>query len=134
MSSLEQDLSRRERQALDILFKRKSVTVSELIEDLADTPSYSAARALLNVLVEKDLATVKTKSGARAHVYSPASSPKRAQKGALKRILGTFFDNSPGKLAANLLDPRDTKLAPDEIKHLRELLDAHDKSNREKSR
>ena len=46
-------LSRRERQIMDILYERGSVTAAEVLESLADPPSYSAVRAALRILEEK---------------------------------------------------------------------------------
>src|SRR5690242_12090471 len=47
------DLSRRERQILDILYERGHATAADVQAALPEPPSYSAVRALLRILEEK---------------------------------------------------------------------------------
>ena len=65
-------LSRRERQAMEVLFRLGEATAGQVQEGLPDLPSYSATRALLGVLVDKGLARVS--KDAKQHVYAPAQS------------------------------------------------------------
>lgn len=121
-------LSRRERQAMEVLFRIGEATAAQVQEALPDDPSYSATRALLGVLVDKGLA--KVSKDAKQHVYTPAQSVKRAAKTALQRVVSTFFGGSPGELVANLLDPADRQLPAAEVARIRELLDAHEKGKK----
>jgi BlaI family penicillinase repressor len=122
MKRLEEgQVSRRERQVMDILFRLGKATAQEVLDELPDPPSYSAVRALLTILEDKGLVTHSKDS--RKYVYSPAVPEKKAKRTALKQLLATFFDGKPENLVASLLDPSDQKLSPDEIAKIRRLLD-----------
>ena len=124
------DLPRREKQALDTLYRLGEATAAQVMEELGDLPSYSAARALMSLLVNKGLAKVKTEPGSRQYVYSPATPAQKARKTALRQVMDTFFDRSPFRLAANLLDPASQKLSPEEVAQLRALLDQQEASQK----
>lgn len=115
-------ISRRERQVMEILFRKGKATAEEVLAELPDPPSYSAVRALLVTLEQKELVTHSKDS--RRYVYLPAVPEKRAKRTALKQLLATFFEGSPEKLVASLLDPSDQKLSEDEIARIRKLIDA----------
>lgn len=115
-------VSRRERQVMDILFRKGRATAEEVMEELPDPPGYSAVRALLATLEQKEL--VKHTKESRRYVYSPLVPEKKAKRSALKQLMATFFDGSPEKLVASLLDPSDQKLSKEEIARIRKLLDA----------
>lgn len=114
-------LSRRERQVMDILFRMGRATAEEVLEELPDPPSYSAVRALLATLESKQLVTHEKDS--RRYVYLPAVPEKKAKRTALRQLLTTFFEGSPEKLVASLLDPRDQQLSAEEIERIRKLID-----------
>ena len=114
-------ISRRERQVMDILFRKGKATAEEVLAELPDPPGYSAVRALLVTLEQKELVTHSKDS--RRYVYLPAVPEKRAKRTALKQLLATFFEGSPEKLVASLLDPKDQKLSEDEIARIRKLID-----------
>jgi BlaI family transcriptional regulator, penicillinase repressor len=101
----EDPLSRRERQIMDIVFRAGHATANEIHGEIPDAPSYSAVRALLAVLVNKG--HLRHERDGKRYVYLPTSSPDKAGKSALKRILSTFFNNSPANLVASLLDPKE---------------------------
>lgn len=114
-------ISRRERQVMDILFRKGRATAEEVLEELPDPPSYSAVRALLATLESKQLVTHEKDS--RRYVYLPAVPEKKAKRTALRQLLATFFEGSPEKLVASLLDPRDQQLSAEEIERIRKLID-----------
>jgi predicted transcriptional regulator len=99
-------LSRRERQIMDIIWRHGRATANEIHEELADAPSYSAVRALLAVLVNKG--HLRHERDGKRYVYVPIASAEKAGKSALRRLLSTFFNNSPAELVATLLDPKET--------------------------
>src|SRR6478609_9424506 len=114
-------ISRRERQVMDILFRLGKATAEEVLNELPDPPSYSAVRALLVTLEGKGL--VKHAKDSRRYVYQPTVPEKRAKRSALKQLIATFFEGSPEKLVASLLDPQDQKLSGEEIERIRKLID-----------
>lgn len=114
-------LTRRERQVMDILFRKGRCTAEEVLDELPDPPGYSAVRALLSTLEQKELVTHSKDS--RRYVYEPTVTEKRAKRSALKQLMATFFEGSPEKLVASLLDPKDQELSKDEIARIRKLID-----------
>ncbi|MDZ4290114.1 MAG: BlaI/MecI/CopY family transcriptional regulator [Prosthecobacter sp.] len=117
-------LSKKERQAMEILYRLGEATAVQVQAELPESPNYSAVRALLGVLVEKNLAKAVKPEGARHYVYSPQEPIHKARRGALRRLLTTFFDDSPSELVANLLDPSERKMSVAEIERLQALIDA----------
>lgn len=114
-------LARRERQVMDILYRLGEAGAQEILDQMPDPPTYSAVRALLATMVEKNL--VKHRKDSRRYVYRPAVSEKKAKRSALNNLLATFFDGRPENLVASLLDPSDQQLSEDEIAKIRELID-----------
>lgn len=114
--------SRRERQVMEVLFRRGSATAKEVMEELPDPPSYSAVRALLASLEGKGLVTHGKES--RRYVFRPAVPERKAKRSALQRLLATFFDGRPEKLVASLLDPEEQALSEEEIRRIRGLIEA----------
>jgi predicted transcriptional regulator len=111
-------LSRRERQVMDILFRRGESTVAEIMGDLPDPPTYSAVRSILRILVEKQLITHR-EDGPR-YVYLPAVNTEQARDDALKHVIRTFFDGSTEQAITAVLRMSDAKLSEAEIDQFRE--------------
>jgi predicted transcriptional regulator len=122
------ELSRRERQIMDIIHTRQEASAAEVMEAMADPPSYSAVRALLAVLERKAL--VKHREEGRKYIYRPTTPSHQIGRGALERVMRTFFDGSVEKALAALLDSRDSDLSPDELDRLRALIDRERKEGR----
>jgi len=114
-------LSRRERQLMDIVYRRREASVADVLEDLPDTPSYSTVRALLRILEEKGHLRHR-KEGLR-YVYRPTRSQRAAARSALRRVLETFFNGSAERAVAALLDVSDANLTPEELERLAELIE-----------
>jgi BlaI family penicillinase repressor len=117
-------ISRRERQVMDILFRLGKATAEEVLNELPDPPGYSAVRALLVTLEGKGL--VKHAKESRKYVYQPTVPEKKAKRTALTQLIATFFEGSPEKLVASLLDPQEQKLSREEIEKIRKLIDGKD--------
>jgi BlaI family transcriptional regulator, penicillinase repressor len=111
-------LSRRERQVMDILYRRGEATVAEVMSDLPDPPTYSAVRSILRILMEKDLINYR-EDGPR-YVYLPAVNTDRARDDALKHVIRTFFDGSAEQAVAAVLRVSDAKLTDAEVEQLRD--------------
>lgn len=90
---------------MDIVWRHARATANEVHEHLPDAPSYSAVRALLAVLVTKG--HLRHERDGKRYIYLPTASAEKAGKSALRRLLSTFFNNSPANLVATLLDPED---------------------------
>lgn len=105
---------------MEILYRRRRATVEEIRTELPDAPSPSTVRKLLDIMIERGLLG-REYDGPR-HAYFPAVKPEDAGRSALRRLLHTFFDDSPGSAIAALLDLTPTPLPPEECRRLRELL------------
>src|SRR5436190_554208 len=120
------DLSRRERQILDILYQRGQATAAEVQTGLPDPPSYSAVRALLRILEDKG--HIRHEQDGPRYVYLPTIARDNAQRSALRHILQTFFDGSAEQAISALLDDRSTRISPAELDRLALMIDTARKS------
>lgn len=110
-------LSRRERQVMDILYKRGEATVAEIMGDLPDPPTYSAVRSVLRILGEKSL--IRFKEDGPRYVYYPAQSTEVAREDVLAHVVQTYFAGSPEQAVTALLRMSDVDVADGEIERLR---------------
>ncbi|NIR43795.1 MAG: BlaI/MecI/CopY family transcriptional regulator [Gemmatimonadetes bacterium] len=115
------ELSRRERQIMDIIYASGRAGVAEVQEALPDPPSYSAVRALLRILEEKGHLTHEQEG--QRYVYRPTVPAAEARESAMKRLVRTFFDGSPEKAMAAFLDMSAEELSGDELARLAELIE-----------
>lgn len=113
-------LSRRERQIMDIIYRRGAATAGEIRGEMADAPSYSTVRTLLRVL--KDKGHVQQKSAGPRYVYSPTVSPQKAKRWALERLVSTFFAGSAEAAMATLIDMHSARLSRAELDRLGALI------------
>ena len=114
------DLTRRESQIMEILYRRRRATVEDIRGELPDAPSPSSVRKLLDIMIDRGL-LAREYDGPR-HVYFPAIAPEEASRSALKQLVRTFFNNSPGSAIAALLDIKSTQLSSAEYRELSNLL------------
>ena len=96
------ELSRRERQIMDVLYERSHATAAEVRERLPDPPSYSAVRAMLRILEDKG--HLRHEQDGPRYVFSPAVPREEARESALRRVVRTFFDGSAESAMSALLD------------------------------
>lgn len=105
-------LSRRERQIMDVVYRRGRATAVEIHEDIPDPPCAAAVRTLLRILEEKGHLRHE-KDGPR-HIYFPTTPRSVAQRSAVKHLIGTFFNGSRAAAVAALLDESDRPLSSEE--------------------
>ena len=120
--SNERDLSRRERQIMDFLFRVGKATAADVMEGLPDAPSYSAVRALLRILEQKG--HIRHEEEGRAYVYMPLVRRADARQSALSHLLKTFFDNSAEQAVAALLAIKGEKMSDAELERMSRMIDA----------
>lgn len=113
---LEQQLSKRERQIMDALFEAGELSAQDVKAAIPDAPSYSAVRALLAKLVEKDIVQYRDESG--RYIYFPVIKQDQARESALQKIVKTFFGGSATAAVNALLGMQDKKLTDQEIAEL----------------
>lgn len=114
------DLSRRERQIVDILYANGRATAAEVQAALPEPPSYSAVRAMLRILEEKG--HVRHEQDGPRYVYVPTVARDNAKRSALRHVLQTFFDGSAEQAISALLDDRAAQLSDSELDRLADLI------------
>lgn len=115
-------LSRRERQILEILYRREQASAQEVHQLMSDRPSYSAVRALLRILEEKGHVSHVEEEG--RYVYRPTVERSDARATALHRLVDTFFEGSASQVVAALLDGDARKLSRAELDRLSRLIES----------
>jgi predicted transcriptional regulator len=121
-------LSRRERQIMDAIYQVGEATAQEVLGRLPEPPSYSAVRALLRILEDKG--HVRHRRDGQRYVYAPTVPRDRARVSALRQVVRTFFDGSPGAAAAALLDLSRADLTDAELAKLETLVERARKEGR----
>lgn len=112
----DRDLSRRERQIMDIIYASGEVTVADVAVALPDPPSHTAVRTFLRILEEKG--QIRRRKDGKRNIYAAAGSRKRAARVALNNVLSVFFGDSLGDaVSAHLADPK-AKISKEELDRL----------------
>jgi predicted transcriptional regulator len=120
-TSAQNQLSRRERQIMDVVYRLGKSSVTEVLERLPDPPSYSAVRALMRILEEKGHLSHE-QDGPR-YVYLPTVPRDAAQASALSHLVRTFFGGSAEAAVAALLDLPEHGMSEGELARLSHLID-----------
>jgi predicted transcriptional regulator len=113
-------LTRRERQIMDILYRRGRATAAEVMEDLPGDPSYSTVRTQLRVLEDKG--HVRHDEEGLRFVYTPAVPRHAARRSALRHLVDTFFEGSAEKAVSALLGGEAARLSDDELNRIAKLI------------
>jgi predicted transcriptional regulator len=113
-------LARRERQVMDVLYRLGRATVGEVLAALRDRRNYSTVRAQLRVLEEKG--HVQHEEHGLRYVYFPAVPRDVARRSALRHLIETFFDGSTEKVVAALLGGEVSRISPEEMDRLAQLI------------
>jgi BlaI family transcriptional regulator, penicillinase repressor len=113
-------LSRRERQIMEIIYRRGEATAAEVHAELVDPPSKTAVRTLLRILEEKG--HLKHKQLGLAFVYVPSRPRELAARSAFRGVLDTFFEGSLEKAVAAHLGEATGRLSSDELDRLAEVI------------
>ncbi|PAP78165.1 BlaI/MecI/CopY family transcriptional regulator [Rubrivirga marina] len=113
-------LSRRERQVLDVLHRLGRASAADVREALPDPPSDSAVRTHLRILEEKG--HVHHEQDGPRYVYLPVVESEEAGRSALRHLVRTFFDGTPERAVAALLDDASSELSDDDLDRLDDLI------------
>jgi BlaI family penicillinase repressor len=116
-------LSRRERQIMEFLYRKRGASVAEILKGIPDPPSYSAVRTTVNILERKGHLRHVRKG--KKYVYSPVTSRRKVVQGAVKHLLSTYFDNSLEQAVAALVKLHGKDLSAEDIKNLERMIRKH---------
>jgi BlaI family transcriptional regulator, penicillinase repressor len=114
------NLTRRERQIMDVIYAAGHATANEIEERMPDAPSHATVRTLLRVLLEKG--HLKHRQEGRAFIYQPTKPTENAAKGALRRMLDVFFAGSVENAVSGLLGMEGTPPTPEELDRMEQLI------------
>ena len=114
-------LGRRERQIVEALYRIGEASVAQVRAEIPDPPSYSAVRAMLNLLVGKQL--VASRQQGKRYLYRALPSKQKVRKSALRNLVRTFFGSTPVDAVAALLDGSAGKVSADDLRRIREMID-----------
>jgi len=120
MSDL-RNLSRREREIMEILYRTGKATAAEVRAGMHDPPGYSAVRAMLRVLETKG--HVKHLEQGLKYVFVPAVARDKAKRSVLRHLVDTFFDGSAEQAMAALLDVSAAKLTREELDRMAQIIE-----------
>ena len=115
------DLSRRERQILDVLYKAERATAADVQAAMPNAPSYSAVRTLLRILEDKG--HVRHEQDGTRYVYTPTVERERAKRSAMRHMLNTFFEGSTTQAIAALLDEDAKQLSAEDLERLTAMIE-----------
>jgi len=120
-------LSRRERQIMDVIYRHGKVTAAEVLAELPEPPGYSAVRAMLRLLEEKG--HIRHEQDGPRYVFMPTVNRDKARRSAMRHLVRTFFDGSTEDAVAALLQ-NDAGISEDELERLSRLIDGAKKEGR----
>ena len=125
---LQNQLSRRERQIMDVLFRRGEAGAAEVVNHLPDKPAYNSVRVTLGILERKGI--VRHRPDGTRYVYSPTVPAEAVRESALRHLVRTFFRGSPSKAVLTLLDSPSTRLSAEELNELAAWVEAAKRERR----
>jgi predicted transcriptional regulator len=128
MLLLQHKLTRRERQIMDVLYRKGRATAAEIMEEIPDAPGNSAVRAMLRVLEEKK--HIRHEAEELRYVYMPVVPREKARRTAVTHLVDTFFDGSAEQAVATLLSVSARSLKPEDFDRLSALIEQAKKEGR----
>ncbi len=120
-------LGKRERQITEVLYRLGEASVAEVLQSLDDPPSYSAVRAMLNLLVEKRVA--KFRREGKRYLYRPVAAKDKVSRTALRNLVATFFGGQPTEAMAALIDTSAGSLTADDFERMKRLIEQAEQSS-----
>ena len=118
-----QNLAKRERQILEIVYRLGQASAADVLGALPDSPGYSTVRKVLSILEDKG--HVKHIEQDRRYVYLPTTTRKEARLSALRHLMDSLFDSSAESVVSTLLDISDTDMSDEDLRRLAKLIEAH---------
>ena len=119
-SDQKDELTRREREVMNILYPAGALSAEEILARMADPPTNSAVRSILRVLQEKG--HLRRSAVGRKFLYTPTVSRQQARIGVLQQMVKVFFDDSPDEALAALLEMPDAELSEATLERLESVI------------
>ena len=96
-----EDLAPRERQVVECVYRLQEATAAQIQDALGPDLSNSAVRAMLTRLETKGV--LQHRVDGQRYLYSAVAPQVQVRESALKKLVGTFFNNSKASAATALL-------------------------------
>ncbi len=122
------NFSKRESQIMEIIYRRGEATAQEVMDEMADSPSYSTVRSLLTILESKGFLS-HSKKGSRYN-YRPTHPRTEVADSAISKLVRTFFDGSAEKAMAALIQSSELRLSDEDLHNMEKLIRQTRKQNR----
>ncbi len=122
---LHTDLSRRERQIMDIIYRLEEASVADILLHMPDDAVYDSVRVTLRILEKKGY--VKHRREKKRYLYTPVTAPETATRSAVRHLLKTFFGGSPSRAILTLLDMSAARLSKEERAEIVQWIENADK-------
>jgi BlaI family penicillinase repressor len=122
------ELTRRERQIMEIVYRLGRATAIEVMANLSGRPANATVRTMLNVLEEKGYLRHETEKG--KYIYFPTIPLASARKSALDNVLETFFKGAEAAAVISILTKDDANLTEEERKRILEIIEESRKGGR----
>ena len=118
---LHTELSKRERQIMDIIYRKKSATAKEVMEKIPNAPSYSTVRKLLHILEQKGF--LKHVQDGLKYIYYPKIPHKKAMRSAVRQLMETYFDNSVEEAMTALIEYKSKGISDSDLDKMIDLIE-----------
>lgn len=115
------DLSRREREIMNIIYRLGEAGVGEVRDRMSGDPTYDTTRVLLAILTKKGH-LVRHRDG-RRYIYRAALAREKAARSAIRNLLATFFSGAPSKAVLAMLDESAKRLTKEELDEIQSRID-----------
>ena len=115
------ELSKRERQIMEIIHRLSEASVQEVVDNLADQPSYNTIRVSIYNLKNKGY--LQQREEGKKYIYQPAVAAEQAEQSALKHVVKTYFGGSTPKVVSTLLNLDSSKISEAELDELAQLIE-----------
>ncbi len=113
MSDLPLNISRRERQIIEVLYRLGEASVAEVLSGMDEPPTYSTVRAMLADLVKKNQITFR--QDGKRYLYRPKAGRKKVASGLLRNLINNFFQGRPSDAICAMLEEHGKRLSADDI-------------------
>lgn len=115
------NLSRRERQLIEALFRLGEASVAQVRDTIDDPPSYSSVRAMLTELVRKEQVTYRQQG--KRYMYRPKVARTKVAKGMLASLVANFFRGRPSEAICALLEQHAAGLTAEDIQRIKQQIE-----------
>ncbi len=122
------ELGRRERQIVEAVVKLGEASVSQVLDEISDPPTYTSIRTMLQLLVKKGV--LQFRDDGKRYLYKIKANQDTVRTAAVKNLLATFFPGSASVAIATILDLVGDRLDSDEIDEIQQKIDHAKKENR----